>query len=486
MSRNSKNLFDYFPDKSKKEVLLGISLLSAKSQQMLINAYGESYDDVDKYMSLSTGEKKKVHSIIYSTLSNKVNNYWELLNKNKSKGKKGEKENNKRSRGRNNNRFFNKEHQTIIIKKSKLSFYNEVSDDLKELYLNYYFEVFPLFKVKYENADEDEKAKLLKMAIENSKVWREKFVMENRRLIIYIANKYPQVPFDDAMQEGSIGMLTAMRKFDLDKDVKFSTYAINWIKREILKYANEKNNVVRTPINVGSLFSKIKRIENDYYLNNGRKPTNEEIAEQAECSVSMVELYLEFTRNLEQPLSLNYHIEADCDDLVDFIGDETNVSVFSELFVDEIREKIDTLIYDERIKYILLKRLGLYDGRVYTLQELADEFGLTREGVRQLQNRGVKSIKENKKLYRRSRNVLETSINDSNDQNQIYEVLTSSIDSLSLRILKLHFVKNLDIVKVAGKLNIDVIDALKLERHALSILRSDFVYEDGKLKKINK
>ena len=281
-----------------------------------------------------------------------------------------------------------KEEETYCLKQGKLSFYKSLPEEERELVLQFYMEVNPDFKARYENADSRRREILLEQAIESSREWRDKFLNNNQKLVMKMAKKNPYLPFDEAVQEGNIGMITAFKKFDITKGTKFSTYACFWIRQNINRYITDKCTMIRVPAHLAIKYFNWKRVEDEFFYNMNRKPTNEELCSMTGASAKEIEEYRNYMTYQYSPVSLNAYVGPDKDDttLESFIPDEkdSTAEIIDNMAYESLKAAIDQIITDKKMRYIIIKRFGLDDDpKDYTLQNLSDELGITKERVRQ-------------------------------------------------------------------------------------------------------
>jgi RNA polymerase primary sigma factor len=225
---------------------------------------------------------------------------------------------------------------------------------------------------------------------------RQRLIERNLRLVVSVAKKYrgQGLAFEDLIQEGNIGLMKAIEKFDAERGYRFSTYATWWIRQSIQRAAAEKGRTIRMPVHMGEKIRKVLRTRNELSVELEREPTSEEIGEKVGLSTEQVRDALEAmpdATSLNQPTSP----EADSTELGDFLEDDrasdTPGQVMGDLESQHLGEAIGYL--PERARYVLVRRYGLDEGESATLNELAGELGLSRERVRQLQREGGLAIK---------------------------------------------------------------------------------------------
>ena len=227
----------------------------------------------------------------------------------------------------------------------------------------------------------------LKWLIRDGKAAKEHLIKANSRLVVSVAKKYVGrgVPFLDLIQEGNIGLIRAVKKFDYRRGYKFSTYATWWIRQAVTRAIADQGRTIRVPVHMYEQINRLARVSRQLVQELGRDPTVEEIAEELGVSPKKVERIIKVS---QRPLSLEMPVgEEDDSFLGDFIEDSDAPSPTDQASQQLLREQIDDIFASltPREVRILQLRFGLVDGYSYTLEEVGKKFGVTRERIRQIE-----------------------------------------------------------------------------------------------------
>ena len=274
---------------------------------------------------------------------------------------------------------------------------DDVADDSVRLYLR------EIGKIPLLNAEQE--LALAQRVVAGEREAKDQMAEANMRLVVSIAKRYVGRGLDllDLIQEGNTGLLRAVEKFDPDKGFKFSTYATWWIRQAITRAIADQARTIRIPVHMVETINKLLRTQRRLTQELNREPSNEEIAKAMEIEVDKVEHIMKIKQDIS---SLDASIRDDEEDSVlsDFIEDEDTVSpeesATGQLLKEQVKDMLSALT--EREQKILKLRFGLEDGKSHTLEEVGQEFSVTRERIRQIEAKALAKLRKHrdaKKLH---------------------------------------------------------------------------------------
>jgi len=281
------------------------------------------------------------------------------------------------------------EEEEIVIEEQV--YLDDIADDSVRLYLREIGKI-PLLSAEEELA-------LAQKVVAGDKRAKDKMAEANMRLVVSIAKRYVGRGLDllDLIQEGNTGLLRAVEKFDPDKGFKFSTYATWWIRQAITRAIADQARTIRIPVHMVETINKLLRTQRRLTQEFNREPTNEEIAAAMEIEVDKVEHIMKIKQDIS---SLDASVRDDEEDsvLADFIEDEDTISpeesATNQLRKEHVKEMLKALT--EREQKILNLRFGLEDGKSHTLEEVGQEFSVTRERIRQIEAKALAKLRKHK------------------------------------------------------------------------------------------
>lgn len=248
---------------------------------------------------------------------------------------------------------------------------------------------------KLQKSPDSPRATEWRMLIEDGLNAREHIIKANTRLVVSIAKKYMNrgVQFLDLIQEGNLGLMKAVEKFDYRLGHRFSTYATWWIRQTITRAIADQGRTIRVPVHMSDRIRKLYRVMRDLEQEQGHKPSTEQIAQVMEIDPRKVQWMLRVSL---QPLSLEHPVGDDEEsELGNFIENDSLPTPAQSAYDNILHAKIEQLLssLSPREARILRLRFGLHNGRSYTLEEVGKKFGLTRERIRQIEGRALRRLR---------------------------------------------------------------------------------------------
>lgn len=241
----------------------------------------------------------------------------------------------------------------------------------------------------------EEEIKLAEQMKNGDEAAKNRLIEANLRLVVSIAKKYVRrgMQFLDLIQEGNMGLIKAVEKFDYTKGFKFSTYATWWVRQAITRAIADQARTIRIPVHMVETITRVKKAQSQLLHENGCEPNEEEIAEHLKMSTEKVR---EIIRIAQDPVSLETPIgEEEDSHLGDFIPDEDAPAPAEEACSSMLKQMLVEVLesLSEREKRVIILRYGLIDGRQRTLEEVGQEFQVTRERIRQIETKALRKLR---------------------------------------------------------------------------------------------
>ena len=276
---------------------------------------------------------------------------------------------------------------------TKEQYFDDATDDSVRMYLR------EIGKIPLLNSEEE--FELAQRVLKGEKKAKDKMAEANMRLVVSIAKRYSGrgLDFLDLIQEGNTGLLRAVEKFDPEKGFKFSTYATWWIRQAITRAIADQARTIRIPVHMVETINKLLRTQRRMTQEFNREPTIEELAEELEMTPEKIEYVIKIKQDIT---SLDAGIGRDGDEedstLSDFVEDEDSItpeeSAATQLLKEQVKEVLSSL--SDREQKIIRMRFGLDNGKNHTLEEVGQEFAVTRERIRQIEAKALVKLRKHK------------------------------------------------------------------------------------------
>ena len=277
---------------------------------------------------------------------------------------------------------------------SKGQYFDDASDDSVRLYLR------EIGKIPLLSGDEE--IELARRIIDGDKKAKDKMAEANMRLVVSIAKRYSGrgLDFLDLIQEGNTGLLRAVEKFDPDKGFKFSTYATWWIRQAITRAIADQARTIRIPVHMVETINKLLRTQRRMTQELNREPTTEELAKELEIEPEKVEYIMKIKQDITS-LDAGVGRDGEGDEessLMEFIEDEDTASPIESATTSLLKEQVKAILstLSDREQKIVRMRFGLDDGKSHTLEEVGQEFAVTRERIRQIEAKALAKLRKHK------------------------------------------------------------------------------------------
>ena len=250
-------------------------------------------------------------------------------------------------------------------------------------------------KLEIQGAQAVEQRRKIEPILADGQQARESLIKANTRLVVSVAKRYigHGIPFLDLIQEGNIGLMKAVEKYDYHRGFRFSTYATWWIRQTITRAIADQARTIRVPVHMTDRFRQLYKAQRELEQTLGRQPSVGEIAAALELPVRQVQWTIKVSW---QPLSLESPVGEDGEaELGQFIEDHVSLTPLQSVYQSMLKEKMAEALGDlsPRESQVLRLRFGLYDGHEYTLEEVGQKFGVTRERIRQIEGKALRQLR---------------------------------------------------------------------------------------------
>ena len=244
---------------------------------------------------------------------------------------------------------------------------------------------------------QEQEQELGKRLAQGDKQAREELIQSNLRLVVSVAKKYngksAKIPFLDLIQEGNIGLMKAVDKWDYTLGYRFSTYATYWIKQSISKALLDQSRAIRIPIHIIEKLSRMAKVTNELTIELLREPSSKEIAERMNEPEEKIR---EWRAIVKDPVSIDQRINEDDEaTLEDLVADEEDISPIEDIHQEEVTRKVADVLstLDEREADIIARRFGLGNRKAQTLDDIGKDYGLSKERIRQIEEKAMRKLR---------------------------------------------------------------------------------------------
>lgn len=244
---------------------------------------------------------------------------------------------------------------------------------------------------------QEQEQELGRRLAQGDKQAREELIQSNLRLVVSVAKKYngksAKIPFLDLIQEGNIGLMKAVDKWDYTLGYRFSTYATYWIKQSISKALLDQSRAIRIPVHIIEKLSRMAKVTNELTIELSREPSPKEIAERMNEPEEKIR---EWRAIVKDPVSIDQRINEDDEaTLEDLVADEEDISPIEDIHQEEVTRKVADVLstLDEREADIIARRFGLGNRKAQTLDDIGKDYGLSKERIRQIEEKAMRKLR---------------------------------------------------------------------------------------------